>query len=364
MNNQKIKVGILFGGKSAEHEFSLQSAKNVYHAINKKKYDPVLIGIDTAGTWAVYNDESVLHKNSLEPKDTKTADKVALVPQGSGKVMYITDTHQEFIVDVVFPVLHGPFGEDGTVQGLLKLANIPFVGVDVLGAAVGMDKDVMKRLLREADLPTAPYVVYRHYDEIPDYNQIKDKLGVPFFIKPANMGSSVGVSKIDNESQYKEGVAIAFTYDTKIIIEQYINGREIECAVLGNNHPKASIPGEIIVNDEFYSCQAKYFDAKAATTQIPALLSDTLIEQIQQLAIKTFQVLEGHGLARVDVFLDTHNKIWVNEINTIPGFTSISMYPQLWEASGIPYATLIDTLIQLAFERFDKQQQLETSYIK
>jgi D-alanine-D-alanine ligase len=364
MNKKKINIGILFGGKSAEHEVSLQSAKNVFDAIDKEKYNPTLIGIDKSGKWLL-NNESKFLLNADDPKLIKlnqSSDSVALVPQSAGEISNFTNSSQGLKIDVIFPILHGPFGEDGTVQGLLKLANLPFVGASVLGSVVGMDKDVMKRLLRDAGIPIGKFIVLKSSESIPDFQKIKDELELPFFVKPANMGSSVGVNKIHDESEYKNGLSKAFDFDTKIILEEFIEGREIECSVLGNDKPIASIPGEVVSNHEFYSYDAKYIDEHGATLEIPAKISDQITKQIQELAIKTFQVLSCEGLGRVDFFLKENGEIIVNEINTIPGFTKISMYPKLWEASGISYTDLIDRLIQLAIERFNKEQKLKTSY--
>jgi len=364
MNKKKINIGILFGGKSAEHEVSLQSAKNVFDAIDKEKYNPILIGIDKSGKWLL-NNESEFLLNADDPKLIKlnqSSDSVALVPQSAGEISNFSNTNQGLKIDAVFPILHGPFGEDGTVQGLLKLANLPFVGASVLGSAVGMDKDVMKRLLRDAGIPIGKFIVLKSHEAIPDFQKIKNEIGVPFFVKPANMGSSVGVNKIHDESEYKNGLLKAFDFDTKIILEEFIKGREVECSVLGNENPIASIPGEVISNHEFYSYDAKYIDEHGAVLDIPAKISLQTAKRIQELAIKTFQALSCEGLGRVDFFLKDDGEIIVNEINTIPGFTKISMYPKLWEASGISYTDLIDKLIQLAINRFTKEQKLKTSY--
>jgi D-alanine-D-alanine ligase len=258
-------------------------------------------------------------------------------------------------------MLHGPFGEDGTVQGLLKLAHIPFVGADLLGSAIGMDKDVMKRLLRDAQIPIAKFLVFRK-GEVIDFEAVHKELGLPLFIKPANLGSSVGISKVANQEEFAQAVTKAFEYDTKILIEEAIVGREIECSVLGNQNPIASVPGEILPNHEFYSYEAKYIDAHGAQLMIPANITDEVSKKIQELAIKTCKVLECEGLARVDFFLKENNELVVIEINTIPGFTKVSMYPRLWEASGIPYPELIDRLLQLAIERFAQEQTLRTSF--
>ncbi len=318
---KKIKVAIIFGGKSAEHEVSLQSAKNIIRAIDKKKYWVVPIKIAKNGRF---------------------------------------DFKKLCSVDVAFPVLHGPFGEDGTIQGLLKLAGIPFVGAGVLGSAVGMDKDVMKRLLRDAQMPIAKFLVFKNSDSL-DFESIVKKLGLPLFVKPANLGSSVGINKVKNKKDFSKAIADAFQYDRKILVEEYIQGREIECSVLGNDNPIASVPGEIIANDEFYSYKAKYIDENGAMLEIPAKIPEDTKKKVQDLAIKTFKTLCCEGLARVDFFLRKNSDVVVNEINTIPGFTAISMYPKLWETSGIAYKELIDKLIQLSLKRFYQEQKLKTS---
>lgn len=321
MKNKKLKIGILFGGKSAEHDVSLQSAKNVINGLDKNKYQITPIKINKDGKF----DFSLVKK-----------------------------------FDVIFPVLHGPFGEDGSMQGLLKLAGVPFVGPSVLGSAVGMDKDAMKRLLRDAGIPIGKFLTIRKKDKI-NFGEAKKKLGLPLFIKPANMGSSVGISKVRNEKEFIKAVKEAFKFDSKIIIEEFILGREIECAILGNDFPMASIPGEIIANQDFYSYNAKYIDAGSKAV-IPAEDMDKkTVKKIQELAIKTFQTLNCEGMSRVDFFLKKNGEVLVNEINTIPGFTNISMYPKLWEASGIPPTKLLDRLIDLAIERFETEQNLKTS---
>lgn len=353
----------MFGGKSAEHEVSLRSAKNVVDAIDKRKYNPILIGIDKKGKWLLNDSSQYLlnPENSKAISLDKSSDSVVLIPQNKGEMFNLSNPKNIQSLDVVFPILHGPFGEDGTVQGLLKLANIPFVGAGVLGSAVGMDKDVMKRLLREAGLPIANFLVFKDIDKI-NFERVVEKIGLPFFIKPSNLGSSVGVSKVKNKSDFKKALVEAFRYDRKILIEEYIKGREIECSVLGNDNPIASVPGEVIVKREFYSYEAKYVDEKGAILEIPAKLDKKTQKKIQKLTILTFKTLSCEGLARVDFFLLDNGKVIINEINTIPGFTSISMYPKLWETSGINYTDLIDRLIQLALERFEKEQKIKTSY--
>jgi len=364
MEKQKIRVGILFGGKSAEHEVSLQSAKNVIDAINRDKYEPVLIGIDKSGKWLL-NESSNFLLNSDNPeliRLNQASDSVALVPQSEGEISNLSRSGFSQAVDVVFPILHGPFGEDGTVQGLLKLADIPFVGAGVLGSAVGMDKDVMNRLLRDAQIPIADFMVARSGEPVPDYADVTEAFGSPFFVKPANMGSSVGVYKVHTQEEYTQAVEGAFEYDLKIIIEESINGREIECSVLGNEDPIASVPGEVIPHHDFYSYEAKYIDENGAGLEIPADLPGHIVEKVQDMAIRTFKVLCCEGLARVDMFLRDDDEIIVNEINTIPGFTAISMYPKLWGATGISYTDLIGRLIELAIDRYLKEQKLKTAY--
>ncbi len=363
----KSRVGILFGGRSPEHEVALQSAKSIIEAIDKEKYDIVLIGIDKNGKW-YHNTQSHYLLNANDPKLialNKSNEPVTLVPwQDTHAVIDLSDVNSEPHVDVIFPVLHGSYGEDGTMQGLLKLSGIPFIGASVLGSAVGMDKDVMKRLLKEAGLPIAKFVVAHKSDEADiTFDNVVKQLGLPFFVKPANAGSSVGVNKVKNETDFAQATKEAFSYDNKIILEEFIDCREIECAVLGNEKPKASIPGEIIPHHEFYSYEAKYIDENGAGLAIPAKLSSEQITNVQKLAIEAFKTLCCEGMARVDFFMDkSSEKLYVNEINTIPGFTKISMYPKLWEASGVSYTELIDRLIQLALERHKRDGKLKTTF--
>jgi D-alanine-D-alanine ligase len=362
--NKKIRVGILFGGKSAEHEVSLQSAKNVYEALDREKFEPVLIGIDKSGRWLL-NNESRFLLNADDPKRIRLnqdSRAIALTPQSRGLISGLDGRRDEGTIDVIFPILHGPFGEDGTVQGLLKLADIPFVGTGVLASAAGMDKDVMKRLLRDGGIPIGKFIALWSYEEPPDYKTAVEKLGFPLFIKPSNMGSSVGVSKAHNEEEYHTGIKEAFLYDRKIILEEFIRGRELECAVLGNEEPAASVPGEVISTHEFYSYDAKYLDENGAALEIPAKLSPSLTAQVRDLAVKTFRALNCEGLSRVDFFLRENGQLLVNEINTMPGFTRISMYPKLWEATGISYTALITRLIELAVSRYEKERNLKTDY--
>ena len=359
-NNKKINIAIMFGGRSAEHEVSINSARNIVKAINRDKYNISLIGIDRSGKWLCYKEQELLSgkKLFLAGEESKNITVIPFTEKGK---FFLKIGKTDKLINVVFPVLHGPFGEDGTIQGLFKLFNVPFVGPSVLGSALGMDKDVSKRLFKEAGMPSAKFLVYKNNqkDNI-SFQEIKKSLGLPFFIKPANLGSSVGISKVKNKNEFTKAVKKAFSYDNKIIIEKFIQGREIECAVLGNENPIASIPGEVISNHDFYSYEAKYLDENGAMVAIPANLSESMIKKIREMAVKTFKVLCCEGMGRVDFFVDAKNKIFVNEINTLPGFTSISMYPKLWEYSGISYSKLIDNLIKLAIERYNTENKLKT----
>lgn len=327
----KLRVAILSGGKSAEHEVSRKSAKNILAALDREKFEPLSIVIEKDGSWPL---EKIINPKTGQKQDD---------------------------IDVVFPVLHGPFGEDGSIQGLLRMANIPFVGAGVLGSAVGMDKVVMKKLLKEAGLPIGKFLSFNSGQTI-EFELIEKTLGMPCFVKPANMGSSVGVMKVVDEDSLKQTIKTAFQFDSKIIIEEAIEGSEIECSVLGNDNPTASLPGRIEATKEFYSYEAKYLDTQGAMLEIPAKLDQETISRVQGLALKTFKTLNCSGLARVDMFLAPAGKLVINEINTLPGFTEISMYPKLWEVSGISYTELITKLIELALERHAQQQALKTSY--
>lgn len=357
MNN--LNIGIIFGGKSAEHEISLKSAWNIIEGIDKSKYTIRLIFIDKQGTWFLCNAGSSIEQ-ILESKKIELSVKPG---DNTIKPVFHSEDDKEMPIDVVFPVLHGTCGEDGTIQGLFKLMNIPFVGAGVLGSAVGMDKDVMKRLLKEANIPIARFKVFNRseIDKI-NYDQLQKELGSTFFIKPCNLGSSVGISKVISNQQLKAAINRAFLYDRKILIEENIPGREIECSVLGNQNPEASLPGEIITKADFYSYEAKYIDSDVSTLELPAKLDQNLTQTVRELAVKSYKTLCCEGLARVDFFLTKDNKVIVNEINTLPGFTQISMYPKLWELSKKPIAELIDELIQFALKRFNEERCLKTSF--
>ncbi len=362
----KIRIGIIFGGKSAEHEVSLQSAKNVIEAIDKDKYELTLIGIDKSGQWFLY-DAATFLLNADDPQRIKlnpsNAPVVLLPGQSGDQLINLSQANALSKLDVVFPVLHGTYGEDGTIQGLLKLADIPFVGAGVLGAAVTMDKDVMKRLVRDAGIPTSKFLTFhQHLRSDIDFEAVTSELGSPLFIKPANMGSSVGISKAADEAEFWTAIDLAFQFDHKLIVEEFIDGREIECAVLGNEYPMTSLPGEVIAHHDFYSYEAKYIDADGARLVIPAKLPIDMIKRVQKMAVNTFKTLCCEGMARVDVFLTKNGRLYVNELNAIPGFTAISMYPKLWAASGIPYAKLIDHLIRLALDRHKREKLLKIAW--
>lgn len=362
----KIRVGVVFGGKSAEHEVSLQSAKNIVDAIDKEKFDVILLGIDKQGEWHI-NDVSNYLINAENPALialNRSSRNVALIPGQTQHQLIETDRASAPLsqIDVIFPIVHGTLGEDGSLQGLLRMANIPFVGSSVLGSAVSMDKDVTKRLLRDAGLLVAPFVTLtRANRQRHDFAGVTAKLGLPLFVKPANQGSSVGVSKVRNAEEYQRAVELAFSYDHKVLVESAIVGREIECAVLGNDRPQASLCGEIVLHDEFYSYDTKYINEDGAAVAIPAPLSPETHERIRAVALQAFQALDCQGMARVDVFLTPQDEVIVNEVNTLPGFTNISMYPKLWEASGIGYTALITRLLELALERHAQDNSLQSS---
>jgi D-alanine-D-alanine ligase len=352
---KKLRVGVLFGGRSGEHEVSLTSAASLLKVLDPAKYEVVPIGITREGRWLVGSAVDELLPDILKHGKPVTP---AVVP-GEAQLLPLGATGSAGEVppqvDVIFPVLHGTFGEDGTVQGLLELAGIPYVGAGVLGSAAGMDKDVMKRLFRDAGLPVVPWVplLRSEWEREPARvrQRIEKGLGYPLFVKPANLGSSVGISKVTRRRELAVALDLAAQYDRKILVEKAVEAREIECSVLGNDCPEASVPGEVIPVNEFYDYEAKYLK-EGSQLIIPAQLTARQAKQVQELAIGAFQAIDGAGMARVDFLLDRKTgKVFVNEINTIPGFTPISMYPKLWEASGIPYPQLVDRLIELALER-------------
>jgi D-alanine-D-alanine ligase len=362
----KLQLALLCGGQSAEHEVSVISAKNILQALNTKKYTIHVIFITKNGQWYRF-DSYQKFLNTKKPEELLTTPhccRVAVVPgKDDSFLITLTPTPHRYHIDVVFPVLHGTYGEDGTIQGLLKLANIPFVGADVLGSTVCMDKEVSKKLLQAARIPVAKWLSFsRETISKIDFAAIVKQLGLPFFVKPANTGSSVGITKVKNEDQFNSALNSALQYDHKILCEQYIAGRELECSVLGNALPEASLPGEIITHPqlyEFYTYEAKYLDPNGATLKIPAELPSKTVTQLQTMAKAAFKACCCEGMARVDFFLTSEGKIYVNELNTIPGFTQISMYPKMWQVSGLAYIDLLDKLIYLAFERVTRDREIE-----
>jgi D-alanine-D-alanine ligase len=395
---KKLRVGVLFGGRSGEHEISLLSAASVFKAIDQNKYEVVPIGITKDGRWLTASDaERLLQGKPLESErqlragDPEATSAAAVLQSGEAVVVppephkssmtpFQTDapvrraSDRAINVDVIFPVLHGTFGEDGTIQGLLELADIPYVGAGVLGSAAGMDKDIMKSLFIAAGIPIVKHVTIlrRAWEKEPKKVQklVESKLKYPVFVKPANLGSSVGISKAHNRKELGPAIEEAAKFDRKIVIEQGVGGkknkaREIECSVLGNDEPSASVPGEIVPGKEFYDYTAKYLD-EGSQLIIPAKLSKAETKKVQELAVQAFKAVDCSGLARVDFLMEPGDgkkarKIYLNEINTMPGFTSISMYPKLWAASGLAYPNLIRRLIQLGLERHEDKKKNQYS---
>jgi D-alanine-D-alanine ligase len=369
---QKIRVGLVFGGRSGEHEVSLASATSVMANLDKEKYDVVPIGITKEGSWLLgvapprllEAEQGASHEEGLEQSTavTLTGDPSLrrLIPvRGSEQL------GAEGALDVVFPVLHGTYGEDGALQGLLEMANVPYVGCGVLGSALGMDKEKMKMIFSSAGLPVVEALTYRRneWERSPEeiMDAVEQRLGYPCFVKPVNLGSSVGVNKAHNREELAHAMRVAAEYDRKIIIERGINCRELECSVLGNDEPLASIVGEVVPSNEFYDYNAKYLDGKSHVI-IPAAIPQATAEQVRRWAVQAFTALDLSGLSRVDFFLEKETgQVYINEVNTIPGFTQISMYPKLWEASGLSYAQLLDRLVELALERHEDRQRNRTN---
>lgn len=362
---KKIKVTVLFGGQSSEHEVSRISAQSILENIDRERFDVRMVGITKTGEWLEYKgDISLIGTGEWEKAarqqlldKAKSARALLQAPSCMDLVSFKDEEEQNIGVDVVFPVLHGPNGEDGSVQGLLQLAGVPYVGCNILASAAGMDKEFSKLVFGNAGIPQARYIKVMRNDirgSMPVLaNRVTEELGWPCFVKPANAGSSVGVSKVKEPGDLEAALLQAAKYDSKILIEEYIRGRELECAVLGNDNPIASTVGEIVPCNEFYDYKAKYIDGKSETI-IPADVPPHVMEQVQDYAVRAFRALGCSGLSRVDFFYSEEKGVILNEINTMPGFTSISMYSKLWEASGIPYPELITRLIELAFEKYEQ----------
>ena len=361
---EKLTLGILCGGRSGEHEVSLRSAGSVFQAVDKSKFEPLVIGISKEGNWYLPEDPQAMFDKGVVEEGAGIP--VAILGQ-PGKNPFVALNGQPLPkLDVVFPVLHGTFGEDGTIQGLLELARIPYVGAGVMASAVGMDKVMMKKVFRQAGLPVVDDIfllrslIRENPEKVLDY--VEEHIPYPCFVKPANLGSSVGVCRAENREELGEALIEAAKFDSKIVVEQGVAAREIECSVLGNDTVKCAVPGEVIPVTGFYDYEAKYITDDSELV-IPAPLTAEQVEEIHQLAARAYAAIECSGLARVDFFLlkDT-GEILVNEINTLPGFTSISMYSKLWEASGLPYQQLITQLVTLAFERFEEKRANPTTY--
>jgi D-alanine-D-alanine ligase len=365
----KLRVGLLFGGRSVEHEVSIASATSILGALDPSRYDVQLIAVDPDGRWHLGSGDlppELVASRGTEVAPPAIAGQNALVAvDAASDIEGAAAPSAE--LDVIFPIIHGTHGEDGTLQGMLELADIPYVGARVLGSAVQMDKDVAKRLLAGAGLPVVPWLTLRNRDLAPTEcmaaaQAAVDRFGFPLFVKPANSGSSVGTSKATTPDELGAAIAEAARYDTKVLIEQAVDAREIEVAVIGNEEPSASLPGEIRQGHDFYDYEAKYADEETELL-IPAPLDEATTERIRSLALDAYRCLEGGGFARVDFLLDrSSGELYINELNSLPGFTEASMFPLMWEATGLPYPALLDQLIELALERHDKRSRLETTY--
>lgn len=344
-----ITAMILCGGESGEHEVSLQSANSIIQHIPRDKYNVVAVGISKTGEWKTGEH---LFINENDPAHIALADHLQPAKLENG-----TLNGQK--IDVVFPIIHGTFGEDGCLQGLLQFNHLPYVGAGILGSSVGMDKDITKRVVESIGVSCAPHVVMYKWDEqYPEYGEVAEKLGDTLFIKPCNLGSSIGISKARNKEEYDSALKTAFKFDSKILVESFVKGREIELAVLGNEKLEASAPGEVIPGGDFYSYETKYIESDLTELKIPAEFSDEMVAKLKESATRIFRSLGLFGMSRVDFFVTSDDKIYLNEVNTLPGFTKISMYPKLWGYSGIPYPELIDRLLELAMDRYEKDSHL------
>jgi D-alanine-D-alanine ligase len=361
---ERLRLGVMFGGRSGEHEVSLMSARSVLGAIDPKKYEVVPIGISKKGDWLI-GPQAASYLQTGEEKGEK--EYVVILGSGQFQLVSLKNRIDSLSLDVIFPLVHGTYGEDGCIQGLLEILDIPYVGCGVLASAVGMDKGIMKMLFAQAGLPQIPFLSFKrryletHLDRT--IESIARQIGFPCFVKPANLGSSVGISKVREQAALKEALLYAARFDGKVLVEKGAEDcLEVEVSVLGNETPKASIPGQIIPINEFYDYQAKYLD-KGSQLIIPANISDRMTNKVRELAIQAFKAIDGSGMARVDFFVKKDESIvYVNEINTIPGFTEISMYPKLWQASGIKYSDLLDELIELALDRYKENARSLRSY--
>lgn len=352
---RKKKILILYGGRSVEHGVSVNSARNIFEYLDKKRFEPIAVGISKKGKWFLTDGVS---------KEIETGKPLSVTLE-AGDATFTDEAGQKIQADIIFPVLHGTDGEDGSIQGLMRVIDVPLVGTGVLGSAVSMNKIVAKRLLSHAGLPVSDFLTFRfdEKDKI-SYNAIAKKLGTPFMVKSASLGSSVGVTKVKSRKDFQQAVDEAFRYDQEMLAEKYIVGREIECAILGNTPPEASYPGEIVINKnyEFYTFEAKYVDPDAVKIEVPAKLPKATAEKIRKVCVKAYQALYCEDFARIDLFLDKKGNIFINEINSIPGFTNSSMYPMMWKERGIGFTELITRLLDLAQERYDRNKRLERDF--
>ena len=353
---KKKKVAILYGGRSVEHAVSVNSGRNIVEYLDKRLYEALPIGISKSGQWFL---TAGVHREieKGEPLGlTLNPVKPAFIKLSGG---------EKFTADIIFPVLHGTDGEDGSIQGLIRTMDVPMVGTSVLGSSIAMNKIIAKQLLRAAGLPVSDFFTYRFEDRDKiSFNAIAAKLGLPFMVKSASLGSSVGVAKVKTRKDFKQAVDDAFKYDDEMLVERYIEGREIECAILGNYPPEASYPGEIVISSkyEFYTFDAKYVDPDAVKINVPAKLPKSSQEKIRRVSIKAYEVLHGKDFARIDLFLDKKGNVFINEINTIPGFTNSSMYPMMWKERGLTFSDLITRLLNLAQERYDRGKRIERDF--
>lgn len=357
---EKIRIGIVYGGRSVEHEVSIASATSILRALDPSRYDILLIAISKQGRWHLGGPD-LLPEAVLDSKEVI----LPAIP-GERRLISVEDGTVAGELDVVLPIVHGSGGEDGSLQGFLELAGVPYVGAGVLGSAIQMDKEVSKRLLAAAGLPVVPSVCVRAHEiaagTAATCRALVEELGLPLFVKPVNLGSSVGISKVERREQLGPALEEAARYDEKILVEVGVDAREIEVAVLGNDEPEASVPGEIVPHADFYDYESKYVD-EGTELRVPAQLPEALTARIRAMAVDAFKVLEGRGMARVDFFVDKQTEeVWLNEVNSLPGFTDVSMVPKLWQASGLPFPALLDRLIELALEHSRRHQALEHSY--
>ncbi len=353
---KKKKVAILFGGRSVEHGVSVNSARNIYDNIDKNRFEPLPIGITKSGQWFLTTGVT---------KDISQGKALGLILDAQSPGFILVSSGDRIKADIVFPVLHGTDGEDGSIQGMIKALDIPMVGTGVMGSALSMNKIVAKRLLKVAGLPVTDFLAY-HFSERDtlDYSSIRKKFGTPFMVKSASLGSSVGVSKVKNQATFEQAVEEGFRYDDSILIEEFIQGREIECAVMGNDPAEASYPGEIIIqsNYDFYTFDAKYVDPDAVRIEVPAQLDPKIAEKVRDICVKAYKALACEDFARVDLFLTDDGKVYINEINTIPGFTDASMFPMMWKERGIGFTELISRLLDLAQERYNRSKRIEREF--